>query len=184
MRCATTRRLACKRPWARAVACCAAWAIRRCACSRAWKCPTELETINDFLDDDGCPDTVPTVYLTGDRIVITQKVFFQKGTATIVEKSKAVLDGVAAILLAHPEIAKVSVEGHTNSEGNAKTNKQLSQWRASTIVNYLVKKKVDRKRLTAVGWGSEKPLTALPEKNNDERETNRRVDFLIVEAAK
>ncbi len=144
------------------------------------KCPTELETVNDFLDDDGCPDVAPTVYLTGDRIVITQKVFFQKGTATIVDKSKAVLDGVAAILIAHPEIAKVSVEGHTSSEGNATTNKQLSQWRAGTIVNYLVKKKVDRKRLKAVGWGSEKPLTALPEKSDDERETNRRVDFLIV----
>jgi outer membrane protein OmpA-like peptidoglycan-associated protein len=145
------------------------------------KCPAELETVNGYLDEDGCPDTPPTVFVTGDRIVIMQKVFFKKGTATILDKSKRVLDDVAKILNEHPEIARVSVEGHTSSEGNAKTNKQLSQWRAATIVNYLVKQKVDRKRLTSAGWGSEKPLTALPEKNDEERETNRRVEFLILE---
>jgi len=145
------------------------------------KCPDELESVNGYLDEDGCPDTPPTVYLTGDRIVITQKVFFQKGTATILQRSKPVLDGVAKILAEHPEILKVSVEGHTSSEGNAKTNKQLSQWRAATIVKYLAGKKVDKARLQSAGWGSEKPLTALPEKNEEERETNRRVEFLILQ---
>jgi len=148
------------------------------------KCPSDLETFNDYLDDDGCPDSPPAVYLTGDRIMITQKVFFQKGTATILAKSKPVLDDVAKILVEHPEILKLSVEGHTSSEGNAATNKKLSQWRAATIVNYLVKQKVDRKRLQSAGWGSEKQLTALPEKNDAERETNRRVEFLILETAK
>ena len=145
------------------------------------RCPDDLETVNGYLDEDGCPDTAPTVYLTGDRIVITQKIFFKKGTATILDKSKKVLDDVAKILAEHPEIAKMSVEGHTSSEGNPKINKQLSQWRAATIVNYLVKKKIDRARLQSAGWGSEKPLTALPEKSEDERETNRRVEFLILE---
>lgn len=148
------------------------------------KCPADPETTNGYLDDDGCPDTPPTVYLTGDRIVITQKVFFQKGTATILGRSKPVLDDVARIMSEHPEILKISVEGHTSSEGKAKVNKQLSQWRAATIVNYLVKQKVDRKRLQSAGWGSEKPLTALPEKDETEREINRRVEFLILETSR
>jgi len=145
------------------------------------KCPNEPETVNEYQDEDGCPDTPPTVFITKDKIVITQKVFFQKGTDIILKKSRPVLDSVATILAENPQILKISVEGHTSTEGSDKNNKRLSEKRAASIVRYLVGKKVAKDRLQSKGWGEEKPLTQVPEANEEQRETNRRVEFLILQ---
>ena len=147
------------------------------------KCPTDPENLNEFEDEDGCPDTPPAVFITKEKIVITQKVFFQKGTDVVLKKSYDILQQVGAILKDHPEITKVSVEGHTSSEGKAELNKKLSEKRAASIVKFLVGKGIAKKRLTSAGWGSEKPLAPLPEADEDARETNRRVEFLILERA-
>ena len=147
------------------------------------KCPNEAENVNKFEDDDGCPDTPPAVFITKEEIVITQKVFFQKGTDIVLKKSYDILQQVAGILKDHPEIRKVSVEGHTSSEGKADYNKALSDKRAASIVKFLVKKGIAKARLTSVGWGSEKPLAPLPEADEDAREKNRRVEFLILQRA-
>ena len=55
----------------------------------------------------------------------------------------------------------------------------MSQLRADAVVRYLVDKGIDQRRLTAVGYGEEKPLAS----NDDEsegREINRRVEFKIL----
>ena len=72
----------------------------------------------------------------------------------------------------------VEIAGHTDNIGNDAFNKELSQLRANKVVNYLTKKGIDRRRLTAVGYGEEKPLVS----NDDEvmgREINRRVEFIV-----
>jgi outer membrane protein OmpA-like peptidoglycan-associated protein len=145
------------------------------------KCPLEPETVNEYEDQDGCPDTPPAVFITKEKIVIMQKVFFQKGTDVVLKKSYDILEQVSAILKDHPEITKVSVEGHTSSEGKAANNKKLSEKRAAAIVKFMTKKGIDKSRLQSAGWGSEKPLAPLPEADEAARETNRRVEFLILE---
>ena len=145
------------------------------------KCPMEPETMNGFEDADGCPDTLPMVYMTTDKIVITQKIFFQKGKDIILPKSYPVLEAVAKILVEHPEILKIRVEGHTSSEGDRKFNVTLSDKRAKAIVKFLVGKKVDKARLEGVGYGPDKPLVPMPEPNEEEREKNRRVEFTILD---
>jgi len=82
-------------------------------------------------------------------------------------------------LLAGNANAQVEIAGHTDAIGNAAYNKDLSQRRANAVVNYLVNKGIDMRRLTAVGYGEEKPLAS----NDDEsegRELNRRVEFKIL----
>ncbi len=119
--------------------------------------------------------------LDGDRIDIRESVFFDTARASIQAKSFGLLDEVAALLVAHPELTKLRVEGHTDSRGNADYNKNLSQQRAESVVTYLIGKGVAQSRLTATGYGEEKPLDGR--NISEAHERNRRVDFFVVDRA-
>ena len=72
----------------------------------------------------------------------------------------------------------LEISGHTDNIGTSEYNLKLSQRRASAIVDYLVGKGVDARRLKAVGYGRQQPLAS----NDDEsegRELNRRVEFRV-----
>ena len=72
---------------------------------------------------------------------------------------------------------RLSIEGHTDSDGTEEHNSELSQNRANAVVNYLVRKYgVDANRLEAKGWGESKPIDS-----NDTAEgkaNNRRVELV------
>jgi len=112
-----------------------------------------------------------------NSILKLKSVRFITATGTLLNESKPILDEVAQILLEHPNI-KVEIAGHTDSDGDAKTNLILSQHRADTVKKYLVKKGVKAKNLKAIGYGEGKPLV----KNNSEenKQINRRVEFIIL----
>ena len=75
---------------------------------------------------------------------------------------------------------KLSIEGHASAEGDAKHNKTLSDDLAKAVMAHLVKKDgVDAARMVAKGWGVEKPIA--PNDTEENREKNRRVEFLVVE---
>jgi outer membrane protein OmpA-like peptidoglycan-associated protein len=74
------------------------------------------------------------------------------------------------------------VNGHTDNTGNAATNMALSLKRAESVVHYLVQHGIEPSRLSAKGFGSERPIVS----NDDEqggREINRRTEIEIIEAA-
>lgn len=117
--------------------------------------------------------------LKAERIEIKDSVYFETGKAVIKAESFALLDEVAEVLRDHPELAKIRIEGHTDSRGKDKDNQKLSQSRAESVRTYLASKGVDASRLSAVGYGESKPLVA--EKSEADRAKNRRVDFFVVE---
>ena len=119
--------------------------------------------------------------VTKERIEIEEKVFFEVNQDVIKAESFDLLNDVAAILVANPELTKVSIEGHTDSDGNDDDNMDLSQRRAQSVVNYLVSKGVEAERLVAVGYGETKPLVANDSEKNKAK--NRRVEIRIVERA-
>lgn len=88
------------------------------------------------------------------------------------------LDNVAQVLSAHPEIKRVNIEGHTDNVGDAAKNKDLSDRRAKAVVKYLASKGVDAARLNGVGFGAERPVA--DNATDAGRANNRRVDFVIV----
>ena len=145
------------------------------------KCPTEPETINGVDDDDGCPDAGQgvTVFLSKQEIRILQKINFETAKAVIKPESYHILDEVSAQLRAHPEVLKLRIEGHTDSVGADAYNLKLSQARADAVKAYMVNKKVDAKRLVAVGYGESKPIAS--NKTPFGRAQNRRVQFVILE---
>jgi large repetitive protein len=146
------------------------------------KCPLEPETYNDFDDDDGCPDEKKQPALAkveGKKIVILEKVFFDTGKATIQERSFELLDQVATVLKANPHLKKVRVDGHSDSTGKAAFNRLLSQRRAEAVRQRLIDSGVAASRLEAEGFGPDKPISS--NKTSAGRESNRRVEFTIVE---
>jgi len=85
---------------------------------------------------------------------------------------------VAKVLLDHPELAYIRVEGHTDNVGSRPYNLDLSRRRAESVVAYIVSKSVPRGRLTAVGLGFDRPLA--PNTTALGRAKNRRVQFYVV----
>jgi outer membrane protein OmpA-like peptidoglycan-associated protein len=140
------------------------------------KCPREPGP----AQNDGCPlGDEPIVEIQAERLSLRDMIQFDFGKDTIKPESSRILDDIAAILTAHPEIEKVRVEGHTDSIGTATYNQGLSERRARSVVNALVARGVPAAKLTAAGFGFTRPIesnaTALG------RAKNRRVEFVIVQ---
>ena len=83
---------------------------------------------------------------------------FLVGSAELTSQARGTLDRFAAALVRAGSYRPFTVEGHTDRSGTRDTNRTLSQARATSVVNYLAAKGVDRNRLTAQGYGSERPL--------------------------
>ena len=151
-------------------------------------CPDrDADTVVDAVDN--CPDepgpvenqgckATQLVKITNGKLEILDIVYFALNKALIQKRSNRLLDDVAAVLNAHPEITKVQIEGHTDDKGNDAYNKKLSQQRADAVLAYLVRKGVARDRLEAMGYGEEKPKDTNATKEG--RAVNRRVEFTIV----
>jgi OmpA-OmpF porin, OOP family len=148
------------------------------------KCPQKPETLNGFEDDDGCPDKgVNLVEVTENDIKILQRVEFATGSDKIQgATSFAVLNTVAAVLNNRKEIFLIEIGGHTDNVGPADQNRALSQKRADAVVKYLVDKGVDKTRLTAKGYGPDKPIA--DNKDSKGKQKNRRVEFTILKSVK
>lgn len=140
------------------------------------KCPAEPETANLYRDQDGCPDGVP-VRMTQEKIEIDEKVQFALDDARILEDSYDLLDAVARTMVEHPELLAVEIGGHADAQGDPAANLDLSQRRSNSVLDYLAGKGVDRARLSAMGYGSTRPIRA--ETNEEAYATNRRVEFVI-----
>lgn len=144
------------------------------------RCPNEAETINGIDDGDGCPDQGKTlVVVAADRIELKETVFFDSGKDSIQKRSHPLLEQVALVLKAHAEIRKLSVEGHTDDQGDDARNLDLSKRRAASVVRFLFDKGVDEARLSSEGFGETRPIA--PNKTRAGREKNRRVELRIVE---
>lgn len=144
------------------------------------KCPSKPENFNGFEDEDGCPDKGSAlVEVKAEEIRILQRVEFETGSDKIKgNTSFDVLNAVAAALKANANIFLVEVAGHTDNQGQAQFNKELSQKRADAVKKYLVGKGIADTRLKAVGYGQDKPIADNSSK--DGMQKNRRVEFNIL----
>jgi len=122
----------------------------------------------------------PRVELRDNKIEIREKIQFEVNKAVIKPESFGLLKEIGDVIKKNPQIKKLSIEGHASAEGDAKANKKLSEDRAKSVLDYLVKtEKVDAKILASKGWGVEKPIG--DNATEEGREKNRRVEFLVTE---
>ncbi len=123
------------------------------------------------------PSKAEPVVVTREKITFYDTIRFDTNKATIKKASFALLDSIAAAMVAHPELTRVRVEGHTDDVGDDVKNLKLSQARAESVRAYLVKQGVAEGRLVAMGLGETRPLVAS--KKPADRERNRRVELVI-----
>jgi outer membrane protein OmpA-like peptidoglycan-associated protein len=113
------------------------------------------------------------------RLELADSIHFKTASAQIHPRSFPLLNEVASVLLAHPEIKLLSIEGHTDNRGGRQYNLKLSRARAKSLVQYMISRGVDASRLAAEGFGLERPVATNATAAG--RAKNRRVDFRIAE---
>lgn len=113
--------------------------------------------------------------MLSDGKFITYGITFDVGKSTIKPESMGEINRIVQLMTDNPEL-KFSVEGHTDSTGNATSNQTLSEARSKAIVEKLVELGIAADRLTALGKGQTSPIA---DNGTDEgRAKNRRVEFV------
>jgi OOP family OmpA-OmpF porin len=103
---------------------------------------------------------------------------FETGRATIDPDSIGLLDRLVEAALRCP-VADIEIAGHTDSAGEDAANQALSEKRAQAVADYLGRAGLPLERLTAVGYGSTKPIAS---NDTDEgKAQNRRIEFTVKE---
>ncbi len=115
----------------------------------------------------------------GKKIELIGLVHFDLNKATIKEESYSILDNVVEVLNKYPDVKKVRVEAHTDSQGSEAYNLDLSKRRAKAVMVYLIDKGIDGDRLTSQGFGETRPVETNETKEG--RAKNRRVEFTILD---
>jgi outer membrane protein OmpA-like peptidoglycan-associated protein len=102
---------------------------------------------------------------------------FENGKADILPEMHGDLNKLANFMIDHPWL-KLTISGHTDSQGKEDANLRLSQARADAIKAYLIYEfKIDAARIEAHGYGSSRPI--LEERSDEDRKLNRRVEFEV-----
>ena len=123
----------------------------------------------------GCPEIKKE-----DRAKVelaVKAVQFESGKAVLLKQSFKVLDDVATVLQKYPYYS-LDMKGHTDSQGEAPMNLDLSKRRAKTCYDYLISKGVKATQITSEGFGETVPIG--DNMNAAGRAKNRRVEFDLI----
>jgi outer membrane protein OmpA-like peptidoglycan-associated protein len=113
----------------------------------------------------------------GEKLKI-ENLNFIINTFAVVNESRVKMYELLLVLQRNPQM-KIEIHGHLCCMPVDRTD--LSTQRAKAIYNFLIQNEIDKSRLSYKGFGSTQPIYPLPEKSEEERAANRRVEILIVE---
>lgn len=158
--------------------------VERVVIKEVERAPADAD--GDGVDDsrDRCPDTPRGLRVDANGCAIVNQaielrgVTFELDQSRLTPNAQTVLDGVARAFTGQPSL-RVEIAGHTDSSGSAAYNMNLSQRRADSVRAYLMSRGASEAQLSARGYG-ESQLLIDPEKSQDDRERNRRVEFRVV----
>ncbi|MEO1053211.1 MAG: OmpA family protein [Bacteroidota bacterium] len=137
------------------------------------------------LETDVYLDTVLVIdkYDEGVTFVL-ENIYFDFDSSVIREDAADELDRLVTLLKDNPQIAQIEMSSHTDSVGNDRYNELLSQRRADATVKYLIEQGIDKKRLTAKGYGENRPIARNTNPdgtdNPEGRQKNRRTEFQVL----
>lgn len=147
------------------------------------------EFLNDIGKESTQGETVGKDYKRDFYLKTTKKgpiklpeILYDLNSAQLRPESKDSLNGLIQTLKDNPNI-RVELMSHTDSRGTAKSNIDLSQRRAQSVVDYLIELKIDPNRLQAKGYGETKLLNKCKDNapcTEVEHQINRRTEFKIV----
>jgi outer membrane protein OmpA-like peptidoglycan-associated protein len=143
------------------------------------------QQVADFTDNQTTILNIPEVCLTEvimEKPIVLNQVFFKYNSSELIEESYLQLDSLYLVLNDNSNLL-IEIEAHTDAIGSDEYNLKLSQERANTILQYLVKKGINNSRLVAKGYGESKPIApnSINGKDNPEgRALNRRCSFKVI----
>ena len=113
----------------------------------------------------------------GMVITLSGSVLFASAKSELLPQAQLKLNDVANALIKEDPLSKIVVEGHTDSQGGASYNQDLSQRRAQSVRDYLVSRGIASDRVTAQGFG---PTRSIADNGSAEgRANNRRVEIVV-----
>tara|TARA_B110000977_G_scaffold197178_1_gene279091 strand:+ start:407 stop:1084 length:678 start_codon:yes stop_codon:yes gene_type:complete len=120
-----------------------------------------------------------TINNTGDRLIVTlpQDILFASGSSAVRPDLQRDLGAVASNLQAYPN-STIQVIGHTDSDGEAGFNQQLSESRANAVAGVLLNNGISNARVQAFGRGESQPVAS--NLNPQGKAQNRRVEIVIL----
>ena len=110
-----------------------------------------------------------------DKILLNKKIEFQVGNNIILPASTPILEEVLSILTKYPQLS-ADIHGHTDNDGDANSNRLLSQARAQAVVDWMTQHSIARDRIKAAGFGPDKPIASNT--TLEGRAKNRRVEIV------
>ena len=119
-------------------------------------------------------DDVPKIKVEVGKSIVLEGITFTSGSAALTPASENILDSVYVRLKANPTV-EVEIRGYTDNVGKKASNVKLSQKRADSVRDWLVKKGIDPMRITAKGFGPDNPIDT--NKTEAGRAKNRRIEF-------
>ena len=111
-----------------------------------------------------------------ERTIILDDVLFDFDKSNIKPEGAAILDRLVAFMNENKD-KSVNLAGHTDNIGTEAYNQRLSERRANSAKDYLVKRGVDASRVSAQGFGESKPIA--DNKTAQGRAKNRRVEIKV-----
>jgi len=122
--------------------------------------------------------------LERNKSFVLNNIYFELDQSDIRPDAARELDKLVELLNDNPEI-KIELSSHTDSIASNEYNMGLSQRRAESSVNYLIKKGIAAERLVAKGYGEERPIARNTNPDGTDnpagRQRNRRTEFKILE---
>ncbi len=143
-------------------------------------------TLNSVSSDDVTFDLTERVAATEadavtleadlNALVAANPILFDSGSTMITAESAAIIDRVAALSNRLGGIA-IEIQGHTDTDGLAGTNQQLSEGRAAAVGTALVDRGIAADSLTTAGFGGSQPIVDAAGVEN--KANSRRVEFVV-----
>ncbi len=130
---------------------------------------------------NGCPPPTESAHVEGDRIVLDDVILFDLDSPRVRHASIHVVADVAKLLRDNADILEIDVEGHADRRGSDEYNLKLSESRAASVREILLKNGISADRVTVRGLGKSRPKT-LPDAPVTALQVDRRVEFWIVRA--
>lgn len=138
-----------------------------------------------YIDDVSlrCLDTLvptpapPATAPKEGAVVRLENLYFATGESEVLQQSYKELMRLKELLEEHPEM-RIELRGHTDGQGTVDYNQRLSEARAKAVADYLVKRGIDRRRLTWKGYGKSQPMA--DNTSAEGRRQNRRVEYMVL----
>lgn len=135
-----------------------------------------IVSIPDGYDQQLCD--VQLKPIQKNMVVQLKNIQFEPNSYMLTRSSFIELEKVFQLLEANPEL-HIELSAHTDDIGADEYNDRLSAKRGEATLEFLVKKGIDRNRLTSIGYGKRQPL--VPNDSDEHRAMNRRVEFKVTE---